>query len=1122
MTSNWWDKYPDADAAPTPPPRPKTGNWWDKYPDAPSLPAPAAGPPPSQLGTFGFDRPGVPEVFKKSYRGREIQQGATKEVLGGQARGIGELATLPGRVYRGQADLKDKPTMEQAIQLGTMMSPGSVAARAPSGVPRGREPGKGAETTVDINGKKKTVRSGPGPWQGQAAPISDEEMARRIEEVNKRTENNIGHPEEEKRHHKIQLPEGWDREQRLLDDALEAIDRARARNAGVKGVSRELGRPKWAVDLQNEIEQAAEGKPSGVATIAKKPLSEPPAPPGEFDLTPDQQKHLERYGHGDIARQRGIESRALHGNQVKRVQEAFDKEGLPYPDNATLSAAARLLKEGKASDPWDAYETAERENAAYEEHLKSIGPVDLQSSDRLGPGVLPLSAAATTQKTAVRIETGTGIWGRPTAGRELIRQQIGIKEQDTARQRLAFEQHRRLSNQMSPQESIDTIRYMQHRSVDGPLGKLIVDPRFQAVADEIRHGYLLREAELKSLDEFTRMQFEQDHFTQKWQDPRKAKDVWDGWMGKEGSTGFSKHKKYLDFDAGLAAGLTPKSYNIVDVAMNDFENIDRVIAMARSREIAEEQGYLKWAENSRQVPSDWVQLKGYGAERGFTRAYAPADFARNYNNFVGRGFLDTPLAGTFQTLRATTNGLTQLELSLSGYHAFTISRESIATGVADTVYAMTHGHPWQAAKNLGKTFASPVYYAAKGRKAGQIYLGITPGSQVESRAIAALVQANAHLGQLEPALISGRTRSLITQFHRGALVKDVTNSFRHIREADGFFRTIGTTAVEAGRAVGEVLNTITAPLFQHYIPAVKRGMMMDNMAQWLRTHPSAEWNEIVAQAREISDVADERFGEMRQDNLFWNPMVKQAAQVAMRSTSWAYGSWTQYAGGVKEIGSILSKGIGRRTSYLFADAFTTALIGGMTTYLFAGKKPSDWRDFVWGQTGGTTTVHAGKRTYKVDERVNLPGSIKEIVGVTAAVMDVYDYGSLSGFADYARNKENDFIRTMGELVTNQDWRGAPLINPFSKESILQQWFNVGWKAFGPISLKQEQPDAGSKLDFPGSALLGLRPAGRRWIDPEGYKQATNVRLQRAAKQDESYKRRRAADRVRHEDAISPY
>jgi hypothetical protein len=143
MEANPFDTF---DAPPIPPPRPRDHDWLKAYPtqrqenpehdwlkayptERPVPPGKidaSQGPPPSKLGQLGYDRPGVPEAFKKSYRGREIEQAATREV----ARGAGELLKAPGKARKGEP-----VDIDEAIALGMMISPGGVVGRR---VPTGR------------------------------------------------------------------------------------------------------------------------------------------------------------------------------------------------------------------------------------------------------------------------------------------------------------------------------------------------------------------------------------------------------------------------------------------------------------------------------------------------------------------------------------------------------------------------------------------------------------------------------------------------------------------------------------------------------------------------------------------------------------------------------------------------------------------------------------------------------------------------------------------------------------------------------------------------------------------------------------------------------------------------
>lgn len=112
--------------------------------------------------------------------------------------------------------------------------------------------------------------------------------------------------------------------------------------------------------------------PRAAPVVPEKPPTPAPVPEGQYDLTPEQQAHLDRHGHGNIGRIRSMEARMFQENNVRRVQEALAGEGVPPADDLHLATAARFLTEGKAVHQLDAYEMADAQIAAENTHRASI------------------------------------------------------------------------------------------------------------------------------------------------------------------------------------------------------------------------------------------------------------------------------------------------------------------------------------------------------------------------------------------------------------------------------------------------------------------------------------------------------------------------------------------------------------------------------------------------------------------------------------------------------------------------------------------------------------------------------------------------------------------------------
>jgi hypothetical protein len=816
---------------------------------------------------------------------------------------------------------------------------------------------------------------------------------------------------------------------------------------------------------------------------------------GGYDLTPEQAAHFDRYANTDAKRKNAFYRFDKADNEAK-VSGALKEFGISEDESGQhLGAAGRILASGKETDPMAAYERAVMEFDRQEEHLKDIGVDDAKDAFQVFSPRSGGAAATPTHPTAT-IKAGRGVWGASTEGRNVILQQAGKFNREHAKQDIALEKFRRASNSMTPDQTLDLIRYTQGRS----KGATLKNPQFKEMADEARRVYSDNAFEIGKTDETAQMEFERDHFKQLWMDPRGAQKAFTDFVGgKEGTSGFTKKKKYPTWDDGLAAGLTPKSMNYIDILANDTANQNKFISLARTRDVMGDQGYLKWVQSGEDIPADWIQLTGWGAKKGMGwNAYAPPGMARNYNNFVGRGWADVPnigpVAGSIaRGLRATTAAATSFELGLSGYHVLAITKEAFHTTFADAVYEAAHGRLGSAVKEIAKAPVAAPYYLLKGMRAAREYLGSNQGSATLTKAVDALAEANAHMAKIDPAFLSGTGGSLWQTFKRGAFQKEFENSARLISESPSILGKMGTTAKEVGGALGDVLNTISQPLFQFIIPNIKRGMMTEGLSKWIDANPAASWDEILDHASELSNIADERFGEMMQDNLFWNSVLKQTAQIGMRSASWAYGSWTQYAGGVKELKNAPKSGLSRRSSYVLAGLIAEPLVGAIVTYAMTGDRPKELKDFMFPPTGGTVPEHPyGKpgATYTVPERLQLPGNIKEVIDIMGAGDDAI-HGDISGFRNYASGKLNDFWSSMGDLTTNTQWPGdTPLYNPALPASAAQQYFKWAWNRFGPISIKsaQQKIPRGSHL---GAAMrfAGPKVPGRRWLDPKGFEES---------------------------------
>jgi hypothetical protein len=320
---------------------------------------------------------------------------------------------------------------------------------------------------------------------------------------------------------------------------------------------------------------------------------------------------------------------------------------------------------------------------------------------------------------------------------------------------------------------------------------------------------------------------------------------------------------------------------------------------------------------------------------------------------------------------------------------------------------------------------------------------------------------------------SSAAGSFFDAWKKGSLKTELLSDWKDMKGSP-----VKGTASAVAKNIGRTMDTVMHPLFQTYIPKVKAGAAYENMADWLKANPTATKPEQLAMARKIVDSVDNRFGEMIQDNIFWNKLMKQSAVIGMRSYSWNLGTIREIAGGATDV--LAGQGLTQRVAYDIALPIVYGMTGAMYQYLKTGKPPEDLQDYVAPRTGGTDPRSG------LPERITPPGYMKDVMGWATDPRQE------------ATNKIATFPRLVGEAAfKGTDWRGDPIAPPGQQGSPmpanvptwLKAYFEHVAEALGPISIKNaaKGPKKGSNLST-FERVLGLNPSGMSKTDPEGFEQ----------------------------------
>lgn len=690
----------------------------------------------------------------------------------------------------------------------------------------------------------------------------------------------------------------------------------------------------------------------------------------------------------------------------------------------------------------------------------------------------------------------------------------GQAARDTITTDAKLEPFRGMVNQMDDQSKLNFISHVEGATA-GPLPRPL-----QGLAQTMKQEFDLRMAKIQALPSKAQTDFIEDYFPHFWKDPGQAQQFIQthGAGGGQGS-GASLRKRTIPTIAdGIAAGLQPAVTDPVEATMRYVTSMDKFIAATKVLDEAKASGNVIFSRGTTtgasghpggtfHVPQGYVPLQGRGATNAMgEQAYAPENWARVYNNFISQGFhgIGTGEYGkAYDTARRGANAITALELGLSGYHALTMAKEGILNGITRGITELSQGKPVMAAKSAVQAVASPIAGAIKGKRLAKVYKGETIGTPQQRHMMDLLTEAGGRGAGYRHATdydFSG-AGSYITAYKRSALklemMADVTKAKTGVLPAAGV----------AGKQIGRIMDTVAQPLFEKYIPYMKDSAFSDNMASWIARNPNATHAQQVAEARKIWDSIDNRFGEMVQDNVFWDKTLKQSAMLMLRSWSWSIGGVIrEIGGGVRDFGRMATRGDPwtDKQSYVISLVMVDAGINAIYQKLKTGENPKDIHDLLAPRTGGTD-AKTGE-----PERLQTPGYMKDV------------YGFIEHPLQEATNKIGTGPRMLAETISlmngkgGSNWRGDPILSPPEEgeptTDNVPRWLGEYAKYLsqniGPISVRQyiQGRKEGSNINWLEQAL-GVKNSPAQLTDPEGHHNMMEGVRRRAWRKKQRYDRR---------------
>ena len=691
-------------------------------------------------------------------------------------------------------------------------------------------------------------------------------------------------------------------------------------------------------------------------------------------------------------------------------------------------------------------------------------------------------ATAPAKAAAHRIFSPATVDDNAQATATIHRMAHGTRRAEAASEAYQLDKHQRVVGNASVEDQRDLARYVDTRTKAAPLR----NPKLQPAADAMRdvaNRYRTRIENVLADGKGGGPEFVQDYYARLWkQNPKQVEDALNRTSfsgGKQGSGNNLKARRIPTFEDGLRAGLTPVFENPLDATKAYTDNMASFLATHDVQNEMRAQGLAKMVPEG-QLPPGWVRLKGVRSTEPAMRVVkdgdlvvaraprvlaAPENAARVYNNFISKGLDRGDFSGPYQGLRKAANGLTQLKLGLSAYHAATMGQEGIVAEVAKGIGQATRGDVKGGLSTIAKAPMAPVATAMKGGKLRKELLepGFTSG--LDPRIAKAYTEAGGRVNMDRFYSNNSASGDFFQSLKRGTFRRDLEDAAKRI----GNEPLKGSLSLAA-----KAMETTVAPIFKEYIPRLKAGAFASRMDAFLRETPNATQAEIQRFAEKTVDSLDNRFGEMIVDNQFWHKAGFQVAQLLMLSPSWNLGTVREIGGGLRELPAsakslLKGKGVSDKTAYVLALVGTNALINGAATYLHTGQMPEgmDWLSY---RTGAIDQHGA-------PERALAPGYMKDVIAFANQFPD--------NVWPEIQNKANPAIDLAASVAENRDWRGDPVYHSGPGATDLERAGQIGKFAVEqslPISVSTPRA-AGSGITLP-EKLAGVRQAPSYVENPE--------------------------------------
>lgn len=441
---------------------------------------------------------------------------------------------------------------------------------------------------------------------------------------------------------------------------------------------------------------------------------------------------------------------------------------------------------------------------------------------------------------------------------------------------------------------------------------------------------------------------------------------------------------------------------------------------------------LKLAVGTTEIPVGGAVIKGY--------YYGPPEVVRLLHNHLAPGLRSST---AFNLYRRAGNFMNSVQLGLSAFHMTMTGLESVISKQSLALELLARGEVGAALRKQLEVPFSPLIDLRHGHVALKKFYGHDANAATLDTIIDTVVQGGGGFGW-----------SLFE--HEGAPAKFM----QALRQ--------GNYPGALLRGVPALIELQAKPIMEGWVPRLKMAAFLDLMEMEMRSlgeEPNLQ--EVRRVAADAWDSIDNRFGQLRYDNLFWHTALKDLGMASVRALGWNVGSVREAFGApgaqLRQVGLLPGGGYGgqggggrrpirmidagldpdgnpryekakepwlhRKTSWLIATVFIYGLLGATYEYLHTGTGPKELKDYFFPHDSN-------------GQRISIPGYFK----------DWYEF-----FTHPVRtitNKANPLLSLLVQIWNDEDYYGTQIVDwNDDRAQQLKDLFDYLAKDFQPFSLR---------------------------------------------------------------------